>query len=67
MIINEQYLYYMTWYTSTYGRTIMSLLYKLDPMVTKNYFYIMMALRFNGFFCDRHTMYGVMVTALLVV
>jgi hypothetical protein len=33
MLINKQYLHCMPWYTGTYGRTMMVLLYRLDPMI----------------------------------
>jgi hypothetical protein len=50
MMINEQYLYCMTWYTGTCGRTTISLLYRLDPIVINIYDYVMIGLAYNGCF-----------------
>jgi len=40
----------MTWYTSTCGKTAMSLLYRLDPIVIEIYFYVIMVLESNDCF-----------------
>jgi len=48
MMINEQYLHCITWYTGTFGRTAIGLLYRIDPVVTYIYGYAIIGLRFNS-------------------